>query len=204
MGFMNQIMSLLPEGAFSSQQPGNVGQMEERIPSGYRKFSLNQYTPEQTDLYSQLFPHLGKDSYLSKLASGDQSAFADIEAPALRQFNELQGGLASRFSGMGLGGRNSSGFRNTSSAAAQDFASQLQSQRQGLQRQALQDLMGYSESLLNQRPYDQGFAKKRQKQSSGWGSLAGAGIGAAGGFFAGGPLGALTGAQIGSEVGSAF
>lgn len=165
MSFSTLHQQLMP-GAFSSQSPTNIQGMQEKIPSGYRKFLVNQFTPEQTELFSQLFGHIGPESYLSRLASGDQSMFGEMEAPALRQFNELQGGLASRFSGMGMGGRRSSGFQNASNAAAQDFASQLQSQRQGLTRQALQDLMGISEMLMGQRPFEQGLAQKSQRPQS--------------------------------------
>lgn len=191
-----------------NQQPNNVGPMagknpNEKIPSGYRKSVLQNYTPQQLQQHEQLFSNVGPESYLAKLSRGDQGTFDEMEAPALRQFNELQGGLASRFSGMGLGGRQGSGFRNASNSAAQDFASQLQSNRVNLQRQALMDLMGYSDMLLNQKPYEIGLAEKRQKQS-GWGGLFGAGIGAAGGFFAGGPSGALQGAQLGYNFGSSF
>jgi hypothetical protein len=140
----------------------------ENIPSGYRKSIVQQYTPQQMQQHNQLYQHVGPDSYLSRLSQGDQATFDEMEAPALRQFNELQGGMASRFSGQGLGGRQSSGFKNASNAAAQDFASQLQSNRQSLQRQALNDIMGYSDMLLNQRPYDVGLAEKRQRPPGFW------------------------------------
>ena len=150
-----------------------------KAPSGFS--TAQNFTPQQMQLFQQLFGHLGPESFTSRLAGGDQSAFGEIEAPALQQFNALQGGLASRFSGMGTGGRKSSGFQNTSSQAASDFAQQLSSQRQGLQRQALQDLMGYSESLLNQRPYS--FYEKPSSFSQQlFGGLSG-GIGQALGSF---------------------
>src|SRR5260221_8262625 len=84
-----------------------------------------------------------------------------MEEPALRQFSQLQGGLASRFSGMGgLGARKSSGFQNTANQFASDFAKDLQGQRQGLQRQALMDLIGMSQSLLGQRPFERTLSEK--------------------------------------------
>jgi len=181
-----------------------AGSMKEKIPSGYNKGSLQQFTPEQMQLFQQMFGHVGPESYLSKLAGGDQSTFGEIEAPALRQFAGLQGNIASRFSGMGgLGARKSSGFQNTMNSAASNFAQDLQSQRQGLQRQALMDLMGISNSLLGQRPYEN-FLVEKQKKQSGLGGTIGAGIGGIGGFFAGGPMGALQGAQLGYGVGSQF
>lgn len=185
-----------PRGA----SPGEV------VPKGYRKGSLQNFSPEQTQLFKQLFGHLGPDSYLSKLAGGDEEMFNEMEAPAFRQFSELLGGLGSRFSGMGdLGGRKSSGFQNTASSAASNFAQELQSNRQSLKRQAIRDLMELSNQLLGQRPTQNLITPKREpKSNSGWTGLAGAGVGAAGGFFAGGPAGALTGAKIGYDVGSAF
>jgi hypothetical protein len=127
---------------------------------GYRHFKTQTFTPEQMQLFSQLFGQVGPESFLAKLAGGDQSMFEQLEAPAMRQFQGLQGQLASRFSGMGTGARKSSGFQNTANQAASDFAQQLQSQRLGLQRQALGDLMGFSNQLLGQRPYEQ-FAQPK-------------------------------------------
>lgn len=205
MSIGQQLMSALPQGAFSSNSSRGMGDKQpgEKIPSGYRKYAVQNFTPEQIDLFSQLFSHLGPESYLSKLAGGDQSQFAEMEAPALRQFNELQGNLASRFSGMGMGGRKSSGFQNASNAAAQDFASQLQSNRQNLQRQAIMDLMGLSESLLNQRPYETGLAQKRPKQNSALEFLGSLG-GALPGFFTGGGEGAMQGANMAFNALSGF
>lgn len=160
----------------SSMTGYNVGQTStgkwagDKIPSGYKIGTLQQFTPEQLNLFQSLFAHAAPNSYLSRLAGGDQSFFAEQEAPALRQFAGLQGNIASRFSGGGLGyggggrgamsARRSSGFQNATNQAATDFAQQLQSQRQGLQRQAIQDLMGISGQLLGQRPYERRFTPK--------------------------------------------
>src|SRR5258708_26050304 len=117
-------MNPMPSGAYSSQQ----AQMKEKRPHGYSQFALNQYTPQQEELFGRQFAQLGPESFTGRLAEGDQSAFEEMEEPALRQFGALQGNIASRFSGMGMGGRKSSGFQNAMSTASQDFASQLQSQ----------------------------------------------------------------------------
>jgi hypothetical protein len=132
----------------------------DKIPKGYERGQLQQFTPEQMQLFQQMFGQLGPDSFLGRLAGGDQSMFEEMEAPAMRQFGQLQGGLASRFSGMGMGGQKSSGFQNTMNQAASDFAQQLQSQRLGLRNQAIQDLMGMSNQLLGQRPYEQFLTPK--------------------------------------------
>lgn len=148
--------------------------MGNKVPKGYNLGRIQNFTPEQMQLFSRLFGNVGQDSFLSRLAGGDQSQFEQVEAPALRQFSELQGGLASRFSGQGLGGRSSSGFRNASNAAASDFAQQLQSRRMDIQRQALMDLHGMSQDLLNQRPYEQFLTQKPQSFGKSFlGSLAG-------------------------------
>lgn len=149
-----------------------------KIP-GYNVNQLPNFTPQQMSQFMQLFKHVGPNSFLSKLAGGDESIFQQVEEPALRQFGELQGGLASRFSGMGTGGRHSSGFQNTMNQAGQDFAMNLQSQRQSLQQQAIKDLMGLSGELLNQRPFENVVTAKPQK-SSFWKELVGGVSGAAG------------------------
>jgi hypothetical protein len=191
-------------GMNNSQAPyGATGGMKEKVPSGYRKASLQNYTPNQMQLHDQQYGFLGPDSYLNRLASGDQSFFEEMEAPAFRQFNELQGGIASRFSGMGTGGRRNSGFQNTMNQASSNFAQDLQSKRQDYMRQALNDLMGFSNQILNQQPYTNKLVKKDQS-GSGWGGAGGALLGGAGGFFLGGPAGAIGGAKLGYDIGSGF
>ncbi len=181
----------------------SITSMKEKIPSGYKAGQLQQFTPEQMDLFKSMFSHLGPDSYLSRLAGGDQGLFAEMEAPALRQFSGIQGNIASRFSGMGMGGRKSSGFQNTMNQASSDFAQDLQSRRQGLQQQAIKDLMGLSSDLLGQRPYER-FLVEKQRRQGGLGGAIGAGLGGLGGFFAGGPAGALSGASLGYDIGNSF
>lgn len=129
--------------------------------AGYKVGSLQQFTPEQMDLFRRMFSNVAPDSYLSRLAQGDESLFSEIEAPALRQFSGLQGNIASKFSGMGAGARHSSGFQNTMNQATSDFSQDLQSRRQGLQQQAIKDLMGISSDLLGQRPYEQFLHEKK-------------------------------------------
>ena len=171
----------------NTQGFGPTGKPQKIANTGYVQQQYQQFTPEQMDLFKRLFSQVGPDSYLSKMASGDPQYFEQMEAPALKQFAGLQGNLASRFSGMGgTGARRSSGFYNTMNTATQDFASQLQSKRLELQRQALQDLMGYSSDLLGQRPYENVFLQEQQKKPKWWESLLGLGgqaIGSAPSFF---------------------
>jgi hypothetical protein len=176
--------------------------MGDKIPKGYRAGQIQQFTPEQMDLFKQNFSHIGPQSNLSRLAAGDEDIFNQIEAPALRQFQDLQGQNASRFSGYGMGARRGSGFQNAQSQATSDFAQNLASNRQNLMRQALNDLMGYSSNILQQRPNERFLTKKQQDQGVNWGGLAGAAAGGIGGFFLGGPPGALAGASGGYNIGS--
>ena len=141
------------------------------IPKGYKAGQLQQFTPDQLNLFQQLFSHVSPGSQLSQLAGGSEEAFAPQEQLAQRGFQEFQGQLGSRFSAGGGGpgamsARRSSGFQNAGTQGAQDFALQLKAQRQDLQRQALLDLFGLSESLLGQRPYEQFLVQKQQKKPS--------------------------------------
>lgn len=156
-----------------------TGSFKEKIPSGFKAGTLQQFSPEQMQLFSQLFSHTGPDSYLSRLASGDQSMFEEMEAPAYRQFAGSLGQIASKFSQPGTGARKSSGFQNTATSAASNFAQDLASRRQELQRQALMDLMGISNNLLAQRPYERFLTEKPQSflQSLGSGLSTGLGQG---------------------------
>jgi len=193
--------SLTGQGGYGSMV-GPTGQAGNKIPSGYKYGQISQFDPLQTEVYKRAEQQIAPDSYLAKLAAGDQSLFGEIEAPALKQFSGLQGNLASRFSGMGsFGGRRSSGFQNASNAAASDFAQQLQSNRQGLQRQAIQDLRGMTNEFLNYRPYEQFLVKKQQNKGNWGGAVTGALKGAGTGFAMGGPWGALAGAGLGGYGG---
>lgn len=157
-------------GATGQLAGSYTGIMKNKIPKGYSMGRVNQFTPGQHQLLEQMMGHVGPNSFLSQISGGDESAFNQMEAPSLRQFSGLQGGIASRFSGQGLGGRHSSGFQNTQTAAASNFAQDLAGKRMSLKRQALMDLMGMSESLMGQRPYEQFLAKKPRTF---WQSLSG-------------------------------
>ena len=171
--------------------------------TGYKQAQLQQFTPEQMQLFQQAFSHVGPNSYLSKLASGDEATFNQIEAPALRQFGELQGNLASRFSGAGsFGARKSSGFQNTMGAASSELSEKLASNRQSLQQQAIKDLMSLSGDLLQQKPYEN-FLTPEKKKKPWWQSVTDIGlpvIGATAGGYFGGPAGAAAGFNVGNSV----
>lgn len=120
--------------------------------------------------------------HLGNLAGGgDEQMWNQLEAPAMRQFGQLQGQMGSRFSGMGSGARRSSGFQNTMTGAAGSLAEQLQSQRMNLQNSAIQQLMSMSGQLL-QTPLSDTMLMPKKKPF--WQDLI-SGIGAAGGQAAG-------------------
>jgi len=146
---------------------GPTGQSKKLSGTGYNQVTINTLSPEQQQLFQQL---LGGSSgglnaglgNLSRLAGGDQSQFQEMEAPALRQFGQLQGNIASRFAGMGSGSRRSSGFQNTLSGAGTDLAERLASQRMGYQQSAISQLLGLSNSLLG-RQTQENFLTPKQK-----------------------------------------
>lgn len=138
-------------------------------PKGFRKGQLAQFTPEQMQLFRQLFSHVGPQSFLSRLSGGEEGAFTESEAPAWRQFAEAQGQLGSRFSQLAPGAMSAqrgSGFQNQAGQLGSDFAMNLASKRQDLQRQALMDLLGISHTLLGERPFERALFEKQQHQPS--------------------------------------
>lgn len=175
----------------------SYGLQGSKIPEGYQQGRLQQFTPGQMSLMQQLMGNLGPNSFLSKLSSGDASQFEQMEAPAWRQFNEAQGQNASRFSGMGTGARHGSGFKNSQSAAASNFAQDLQSKRLELQRQAINDMMGYGNQLLQQKPF-QNFLVQDQPETNFWGDIAGKFASAIPGAVTGFMTGGLPGAGLGA------
>lgn len=189
--------------------PGEQGYIKKLGQVGGNKILQQQkFTPEAMQLYQQAFGNLGPDSYLSRLAGGDQAIFDQIEAPAKRQFAQAQGSLASRFSGMGsFGARNSSGFQNTANQAASDFAMDLQSKRQELTSNALKELMQMSHTLMNEQPYENLVLEGKPKKKKWWEQLLGAAsplVGAATGFASGGPAGAAKGWEYGNQFSQGF
>lgn len=187
---------------------GPSGGMAGQNASGMKQ--VKSFDPHINQLYQQMFSQLGPESYTSRLAGGDQSMFEEMEAPAMRQFQQLQGQNASRFSGMGMGSRHGSGFQNFQNQASSDFAQDLASKRQGLQQQAIKDLMSMSNDLLGNaqsEPEEQSFWQKLLGGVD-WSALGGAagsaigsavpGIGTAIGGLAGASLGALGNGLAGS------
>lgn len=135
--------------------------------TGYNQLTMPSLSPEQMQLFQQLMGGasggIGSGlSHLSNLASGDQSYFDQLEAPVLRQFGQLQGNIASRFSGMGSGARRSSGFQNTTNAAAQELAESLSSRRLQYQQDAIRQLLGLGSELLGTRQFENALIPRKK------------------------------------------
>jgi hypothetical protein len=123
--------------------------------------------------------------YLQQLMSNDPQAFAEYEAPALRQFQQqIVPGIAERFSGMGMGAQGSSAFGQQLASAGGRLSQDLAAQRAGLRQGAMQNLMGmYGQAM------QPGFQNYYQQPTQGMfpGLIGGAGQGA--GYGAMGMLG---------------
>jgi hypothetical protein len=135
--------------------------------TGYNQITQPRLSPDQMQLFQRLYQGTSNGigpglDQISRLAGGDPSQFQQLEAPAFRQFNDLQANIASRYSGAGSGSRNSSSFQNAMGGASADFAERLQSQRLGLQNNAIQQLLGLSQSLLGTDLYDTHFMPKKK------------------------------------------
>lgn len=166
--------------------------------SGYKVRQVPNFSPEQMQLFQRLLGGLtggeglsGGIDFLSRLASGDEEAFAGVEAPAYSAFQKSLGQLGSRFAG--LGALDSSGFQQAASGMGADLAEKIQSQRLGLQQGAIERLLGLSTNLLGQKPYDTFL----EEEGGGfdWGGLLG---GIAGSTF--GPLGGVLGKGVGKAA----
>jgi hypothetical protein len=199
MSFMSQLNDPKMLAQFSAKQNNPMsayGMPQEKIPKGYRKGTVNQYTPQQMQLHENNFQYVDPNSYLARLAQGDQGLYDEYEAPARRQFDEYMGNLANRFSNTGMGARRGSDFRNSANSATSNFVQDLASKRHELRSQAVRDLMDISNQLLGQRPQENFLIEKQQKPNP-WaeigGKFAGAIPGAVAGFMLGGPVGAAAG-----------
>jgi hypothetical protein len=177
------------KGSAGAMQQGSAA-TGEKIPGGYKKASVSNFSPEMMELFQSLFQHLGPESFLSKLAGGDESFFEEMEQPAWRKFQEAQGQLGSRYSQLAPGAMSAQrggGFQKAANQQSSDFAQDLASKRRGLQMEATKGLFDMSNSLLNQRPYENALVKK---QPNPWmemlGNIAGQVPQAAATYFGGG------------------
>jgi hypothetical protein len=161
--------------------------------TGYQAAYLPSKSPQQMNLFNQLAGGAkgGIGPLLEQLkglaGGGSEDMWSQLEAPALRQFQELQGSTGARFSGLGSGAQRSSAFQHAQTSGAQDLAERLQSQRLGLQQGAQDRLLQLVQALLGQQL---GETTLIPKKKSGWESflegLGGVGSQLAGSFGVGG------------------
>ena len=139
--------------------------------TGYNQISLPTKNSDQMEIFRRLMggSSEGVDSSLSQISKlaggGSPELWQQLEAPAMRQFGELQGNIASRFSGMGTGARRSSGFQNATTSAASELAERLQGQRLGLQQNAQSQLLDLYQNLLGHNMQENMLIPKKK---SGW------------------------------------
>jgi len=138
-------------------------------PSGYNLKQIPNFTPEMMNIYQQLTGAAGPGAqeglgYLSRLAGGDEGAFADREKSAFTNFDKLTGQLASRFSGVGA--RDSSAFQNAITGAAGNLAQDLSSQRGEIQENAIDKLMNQINKLMGISPYENVLQPKKNNNSN--------------------------------------
>lgn len=137
--------------------------MSANTPKGYNTYGVQQFTPEMMRLFQQFLGKAGQGAgsgldFLSKLASGDEDIFNQIEAPAYASLEKGLGQTANRFSQFGAQG--SSAFQNALSGQSADMAQNLASQRTNIMTSAIDKLLGQSNQLLNQKPIEYGLQEK--------------------------------------------
>jgi hypothetical protein len=135
------------------------------LPKGYDMYSLPTMGGDQKSIYDLISGHFKEgagDIYekIFGLAGGNSDMFAQLEAPAIRQFNEqIAPGIANRYAGSGIGG--SSGMQNSLSAAGSNLAENLQSQRTGLMERSIQSVLGLGDRLMSQPTQQFGLVQKQ-------------------------------------------
>ena len=145
-----------PSGSLS--KPKNI--------AGYKQVQLPTMQPQQYQLFNQLLSGAGRNvsgglDLLGGMASGQDEYFQALEAPYYRALQQAGGQLGSRFSGMGMGARGSSGFQNALAEEAGGLSERLGSQRLALQQNALQQLLQLSESLLGKRSFENALIPRK-------------------------------------------
>jgi hypothetical protein len=161
---------------------------------------FQKYTPQQMKLHQQQFGLLDPNSYLYRMAQGDPQLMEEMERRNLRDFSGTMGNMASRFSGAGMSGRHSSGFKIAGGMEARQLQESLAAQRGQMQSQAIKDMIGLSNQILGQDPNEQ-FLVEPKKQ---WWQHAVGGIAPLAGAAIGAKYGGLEGAKFGHDIGSGF
>lgn len=122
---------------FNKGQMGNLGDIYQTI-KGMTRQGAGDITQNQG--YQQ-----GQE-WLNSLFN-DPEFFKNMEAPAMRQFEEeIVPGLANRFASMGSGGAlNSTAFRNQLAREGSNLATNLAANRSMMQQQGVNQQLGYAQ-----------------------------------------------------------
>lgn len=168
---------------YNNQQQDVWGQLMNAIQSmgGQGNIMGNQAYGQGMDYFNSLF--------------NDPSFFQNMEAPAMRQFNEQTiPDIANRFAGAGsAGSTNSTGFRNALLREGQNLSSNLAAQRGQMQANAVPQMLQYAQqptsNLMNMygMATGQGINNQYMPASPGLAQYAAQGLGkAAGNYMFGG------------------
>jgi hypothetical protein len=173
-----------------------------KAPKGFEMFQFPTRGGKSADIYSQL----SGDVFQNLLRSAQNPDTSAQEKYGMDVFNQqIAPGIAQRYAGSGISG--SSGMQNALAGAGGNLASKLQSERQNLMHQSMQDVLGLGNLLLQNPDIENYYSEKKGSGGDFWNKALGFGLpvlgGVAGGIF-GGPMGAAAGASLGSGLGSAF
>lgn len=133
--------------------------------SGYELAQTPNFTPEMNNLFKKLLSSFSGGAgqsadFLSKIAGGDESTFNKLEAPAFTNFDKALGKLSGKFAQFGAG--DSSAFQNAVAGQGSELAENLQANRSKMMMDAIQKLLGHSETLLGQKPFESQLIKDDQ------------------------------------------
>lgn len=156
------------KSSFSKGQQGGINDIIQQIKGmgGAPDITQNQNFQQGQGFLDNLF--------------NDPSFFQNIEAPALRQFDEqIAPDIANRFASMGSGGSmGSTAFRNQMNREGSNLAQNLSAQRTGMQQQGANQSLGYAQQPFSNimQLYNQALGQPMMNQyqgpsTGGFGSL---------------------------------
>jgi len=173
------LMALAGAGGAGATSAAHGGNFFTGRRGGFEQQSL--LDPQQQALRSQMMGGLGQAQgqgldYINQILSNDPEAFAEFEAPMMRQFQQdIVPGIAERFAGMGTHGAQSSSAQNIAfGQAGKELSESLAAMRAGLKQNALGNLQGMMGTAM-QPTMDTMY---RQPSGGFFGGLAGLGQGA--------------------------
>lgn len=155
---------------------------------GYSIRQLPTKSAEQMDLSRLLLggtrPGLAAAlSDYAGMAGGGDDYFRALEAPAQRQFQRNIDQLANRFSGLGMGAQDSSGFQAAVAGAGREMAENLGLQRLQLQENARRQLLSLASELLGMNTFENIAVPKRRSGGQDFIASLSGGLGRGTGFL---------------------